>query len=95
MIRNKRSPTRPPVEDMAPLWSEGERLAIAQRLALFVVGGPERIADGLQQIIDGTQADELIIASEFFRHEDRLRSYDIVMQAARARTPPAAVTPSH
>ena len=90
MIRNKRSPTKPPVEDMAPLWSEGERLAIAQRLALFVVGGPERVADGLQQIIDGTGADELIIASEFYRHEDRVKSYGLAMQAARG----ASVLPS-
>jgi luciferase family oxidoreductase group 1 len=83
MIRNKRAPTRAPVEDMAPLWSEGERLAIAQRLTLFVVGGPARIAEGLRQILDATRADELIVASEFFRHEDRLASYEILARVAR------------
>jgi luciferase family oxidoreductase group 1 len=86
MIRNKRVPTKPPVEDMAPLWSEGERLAIAQRLAVFVVGGPERVADGLRQILEATRADELIVASEFFRHEDRLKSYEILAEVAGHRT---------
>ena len=49
-------------------------MLVAERLAIMVVGGPERVAKGLQQIIDGTQADELIIVSDAFRHEDRMRA---------------------
>jgi luciferase family oxidoreductase group 1 len=97
MIRNDRAPTRPPVEDMESLWSERERLAVASRMTFLVVGGPQRVAEGLQQIVEATGADELIVASEFFRHEDRLASYEILMAAARsgvARTAPDGVTPS-
>ncbi len=97
MIRNQRGPTRPPVEDMDRLWSEGERLAVAARMALLVVGGPRRAAEGLERIVEATQADELIIASEFFRFEDRLKSYEILRAAALSavkRTPESAVTPS-
>jgi luciferase family oxidoreductase group 1 len=78
MIRNQRAPMPPPVEDMDAIWSPAERLAVAERMALMVVGGPARVAANLQRIVDATQADELIIASDAYRREDRLRSYEIL-----------------
>ena len=62
--------------------SQGEQLALAERMALMVVGGPERVREGLQQIVDVTQADELIVVSDAYRPEDRLKSFDIIAQAA-------------
>jgi luciferase family oxidoreductase group 1 len=86
MIRNRRGPTQPPVESMAELWSAEEQSIVASRLALLVVGGPQRVGAGLQEIIDATQADELIVVSEFFRFEDRLRSYELLSQCGGNRT---------
>jgi len=80
IIRNNRTALPPPVENMDRVWSPGERLAVAERMALMVVGGPERVAANLQQIIDATQADELIIASDAYKREDRLRSYEIIAE---------------
>ncbi len=82
IIRNHRTALPPPVENMDTVWSAGERLAVAERMALMVVGGPARVAANLQQIIDATRADELIIASDAFTREDRLRSYEIIAEAA-------------
>jgi len=56
---------------------------LAERMALMVVGGPERVAANLQQIIDATQADELIIASDAYKREDRLRSYEIISESRK------------
>jgi luciferase family oxidoreductase group 1 len=78
IIRGERTPLPPPVEDMDRIWTPPERLAVASRMALMVVGGPERVRDGLQQILDATQADELIIASDAYTREDRLNSYEIL-----------------
>ncbi|QJR10645.1 hypothetical protein DSM104443_01712 [Usitatibacter rugosus] len=86
MIRNRRGPTQPPVESMASLWSAEEQAIVASRLTLLVVGGPQRVGEGLQEIIDATQADELIVVSEFFRFEDRLRSYELLSQCGGNRT---------
>jgi hypothetical protein len=36
----------------------------------------------LQSIIEATQADELIVSSDAFRREDRLRSYEVIAQVA-------------
>ena len=54
---------------------------MAERMALMVVGGPARVRDALQQIVDGTDANELILVSDAYRYEDRVRSYEILMQA--------------
>ncbi|HST01289.1 MAG TPA: LLM class flavin-dependent oxidoreductase, partial [Usitatibacter sp.] len=83
IIRNDRRALPPPVADMDAIWSPAERYAVAERMALMVVGGPERVAAGLAEIVALTQADELIIASDAYERADRLRSYEIIAQAFR------------
>jgi luciferase family oxidoreductase group 1 len=82
IVRNERKPLPPPVEDMDAIWTEGERYAVASRMALMVVGGPKRIAEGLEEIIRVTEADELIIVSDAYDRADRLRSFEIIAKAA-------------
>jgi luciferase family oxidoreductase group 1 len=86
IVRNDRAPLPPPVEDMDAIWSPAERYAVAERMALMVVGGPARIAAGLEEILRATEADELIIVSDAYERADRLRSYELIAQAkAEAR----------
>jgi luciferase family oxidoreductase group 1 len=82
IIRGQRAGLQPPVESMEGLWTRGEALAIAERMALMVVGGRERVAEGLQQVIDATEADELILVSETWDRAARLASYAIIAEAA-------------
>jgi luciferase family oxidoreductase group 1 len=82
IVRGQRAGLQPPVETMDGLWTRGEELAIAERMALMVVGGRARVAEGLQQVIDATQADELILVSETWDRTARLRSYAIIAEAA-------------
>jgi luciferase family oxidoreductase group 1 len=83
IVRNQRAPLPPPVEDIDRIWSPGERYAVAERMALMVVGGPQRVAQNLAKIVDITKADELIVASDAYERKDRLRSYEILAQAAK------------
>ena len=82
LVRGQRAALLPPVASMDGLWSRAEQLALAERMALMVVGGPERVRDGMQRIIDATQADELILVSDAYAATDRLRSFDLLAQAA-------------
>ena len=82
IMRGKRSALQPPVADMAPLWNRAEALAVAERMALMVVGGEARVRSNLQSIIDATQADELIIASDAYAFDDRMRSFETIALAA-------------
>jgi len=79
IFRGKRSALLPPVEGVE--CSPEERMALAERMALFVVGGPGRVAKGLQEILDATQADELILVSETYDRADRLESLRIIAEA--------------
>jgi luciferase family oxidoreductase group 1 len=81
ILRGRRLAIPPPVEQID--WSSGERLAVAERMALMVVGGPARVREGFGQILEATQADEFIIVSDAYRGEDRVRSYEIIAQALR------------
>ena len=81
ILKNERVPLRPPVERMD--WSEAERYAVAERMALFGVGGHERVRAGFKAIVEATQADELILVSDAYERADRLKSFEVAFEAAR------------
>jgi len=68
----------PPVESMDGLWNELEQQMVREHFGVAVIGGPETVRQKLRSFAESTQADELMLHSEFYRHEDRLRSYEIV-----------------
>jgi alkanesulfonate monooxygenase SsuD/methylene tetrahydromethanopterin reductase-like flavin-dependent oxidoreductase (luciferase family) len=60
-----------------------EQAAIADFLACAVVGGPDTVRTGLQQLAEATQADEFMLVSDVFDLALRLRSLDIAVAAMR------------
>ena len=76
ILRGNRSALVPPVERIE--CHPQERAALEERMALFVVGGPKTVAEGLGKILDATGADELILVSETYDRADRLASYRII-----------------
>ncbi|OZI75000.1 LLM class flavin-dependent oxidoreductase [Bordetella genomosp. 12] len=78
LIRGNRLPLQPPVDTMDGHWNEWERAAVEQKLGAAIVGGPDTVKRKLEDIVARTEADEVMIVSDFYRHEDRLRSYEIV-----------------
>jgi luciferase family oxidoreductase group 1 len=78
--RGRPMPVPPPVEgyelDLGPL----ERLQLQPILDMAIVGGPETVRRRLREFIATTGADEIIIASQVFDHEARVRSYEIAIQ---------------
>ena len=82
LIRGNPRLSAPPVESIEGLWNPMEEAHVKRMLEVFVVGVPERIKSGLQNLIDLTQADELILSSNFYSDEDRRRSVEIVAQVS-------------
>jgi luciferase family oxidoreductase group 1 len=72
-------PTRlqPPVQDYLSHIGPHERAVLDQVLPCSAIGSPETVAKGLQDFIDRTEADELMITSQIFDHAARLHSYEI------------------
>jgi alkanesulfonate monooxygenase SsuD/methylene tetrahydromethanopterin reductase-like flavin-dependent oxidoreductase (luciferase family) len=59
-------------------------------LQYSVVGGPERVAKGLRDFIDLTQADEIMVAGLIHDHAARLRSFEIVADVMKTMKPQKA-----
>ncbi|MDQ3068201.1 MAG: LLM class flavin-dependent oxidoreductase [Acidobacteriota bacterium] len=73
---------RPPIDDIETFWSQEEKARATHMLTYSVVGGPGAVRDGLARLVDATGADELMIVTTIHDHAARLRSYEIVAEAA-------------
>jgi luciferase family oxidoreductase group 1 len=84
LIRNQPVELLPPVESMAPLWSESERAAVESRLSAAIVGSDATVKAGMEKLVRDTGAAELIVITDTYTHEDRLESYRRVAEIASA-----------
>ena len=82
LIRNQPVELLPPVESMEPLWQEGERAAVRSKLGAAIVGSNATVKTGLGKLVGETGADEVIVVTDTYVHEDRLRSYERVADIA-------------
>jgi luciferase family oxidoreductase group 1 len=86
--RGQPGPLRPPVESLEGYWSDTERAGVEHAMAYAVVGAHEAVHEGLQQFIDATRADELMITAQIYDHAARCRSYEIVAGVREKLSPP-------
>jgi luciferase family oxidoreductase group 1 len=82
LIRNQPVELLPPVDSMEPLWQDYERAAVESKLRAAIVGSEATVAAGLQNLVDNTRADEVIVVTDTFEHADRLQSYQRVARVA-------------
>jgi luciferase family oxidoreductase group 1 len=78
LIRGRFGQLEAPVDNMDDLWSPHEEAAVHKQLSFSIIGSSETVRQRLQNVIDETNADELIVASSIFNHQARLRSYEIL-----------------
>ncbi|WP_419803711.1 LLM class flavin-dependent oxidoreductase [Terriglobus sp.] len=86
LIRNQPVEVKSPVASMDGLWNEAERDAVDARLAAAIVGGPETVRHGLQMLVDELGVDEILAVADTYATDDRLRTYEIVAEAAKQVT---------
>jgi luciferase family oxidoreductase group 1 len=82
LIRNQPVELLPPVDSMDSLWQDYEREAVEGRLRRAIVGSEATVRAGLQQLVDETIADEVIVVADTYDHQDRLQSYERVANIA-------------
>jgi luciferase family oxidoreductase group 1 len=82
IIRNQRTLGKPPVESMDAIWNPMEKAHIENTFRFAVIGGPEKVRAGLRRIQELTRADEIMICSEMYDLRDRLRSLELIAEAA-------------
>jgi luciferase family oxidoreductase group 1 len=82
LLRGARRVLQPPVDDIDAYWLPHEKAHASQMLDCSVVGSVETVRHGLQALVDRTKADELIVVSDVFDFERRLRSFRLIAEAA-------------
>ena len=78
--RPGRLPT--PEEAAAHVYSPMEQHVLQSRAAGQIIGGPQTVRDQLADLIEQTQADELIVTTSVWDHADRVRSYELIAEIA-------------
>jgi luciferase family oxidoreductase group 1 len=71
-------PLPSPEEAAAYEYSPAEEQLVGQITASHVVGDPDTVARGLEELVERTGADELMISTRVHRLEDRARSLKLV-----------------
>jgi luciferase family oxidoreductase group 1 len=84
LFRGARNLSRAPIDDIDSYWSPRERAQAMGMLQRSIVGGPETVRRGIDQLVAETGADELMIVSDIYDHGQRLRSYELIAEVAGA-----------
>jgi len=84
VVTGDRSPMPPPVDDMGEIWNMHIKAGVEQMLRYSFVGDKERVKKRVDDFIEVTGADEVMMASYIYDHEERLKShhrFSEIMQA--------------
>ena len=84
LIRGQSLVQRAPVASMEGLWLSHERQAVSEFLGLAAIGGPQTVRQRLEQLLEQTEADELIFTCDLYDFADRLHAFDILAELQSA-----------
>ncbi|MGH8843043.1 MAG: LLM class flavin-dependent oxidoreductase [Advenella sp.] len=84
MFRARQGVSKPPIDDIETYWSPQEKAQAMRMLARSVVGSADTVRTGLQAFIDETNADELMIVSDLYDHQARLRSVELIAEVMKS-----------
>lgn len=80
LIRGRMGQLNPPVDSMDGLWSEQEKMMVRKQLSFTITGTKAAVKEKLNDIIDQTGVDELIVVSQIYDHSARLRSFELLAE---------------
>jgi luciferase family oxidoreductase group 1 len=74
----------PPDEGLLERLTPGDLHLVNEMLSYTVAGSPPTVRRGLEAIVARTGADELMLASQIYDHDARLRSYELAAESVVA-----------
>ncbi|MCC3157846.1 LLM class flavin-dependent oxidoreductase [Hymenobacter sp. 15J16-1T3B] len=83
IVRGTSRPLQPPVESMAGLWSDMEEESVRMMMAYAFIGSQAKVRKQVEQFVQVTGVNELLVVSHVYDPAARLRSYELLMQALR------------
>ena len=80
IIRNTRGKLAPPVDSMEGIWTETEKAIVLKQLSNTIIGTRDEVKSQLEAFLTQTEADEIMIVTNAYEHQARLRSFEIVAE---------------
>ena len=80
LIRQKPGKIPKPVKDMNAIWNEREKALVASRTGGSIVGSKKTVKSKLEEFLNESKADEIMVNAMIFDHAKRLRSYEIIAE---------------
>jgi luciferase family oxidoreductase group 1 len=81
IITGNRRPLQPPVENMDNIWDAPARAAVEQMTRYTFLGSKDTLRKKINAFIEANGIDELMVTSNVYDGEARLKSFSILMQA--------------
>ena len=69
---------QPPVRSMEGVWLPHEKESVSSFLGMAVIGGPDKVRERLELLLEKTDADELIFTCDVYEQADRLQAFSIL-----------------
>ncbi len=86
MFRGTRGLSAPPIDDIETYWAPAEKMQAMGMLRRSIIGSKETVRAGIAALVEETGADELMIVSDVYDHATRLKSYEMIAEAAAGLT---------
>lgn len=67
----------PPVDDISKLWNPMEAAQVERMTRCSAVGGPDSFREQIEELLEETEADEIIATAHMHDQQARLRSFEI------------------
>ncbi|NMO94415.1 LLM class flavin-dependent oxidoreductase [Paenibacillus lemnae] len=83
IIRGRTGQLKPPVDSMEDQWNLQEQAIVNRTLSYSAIGSPATVRAKLDEIMETTEADEIIVASAIYDHQARLRSYELLSEIVK------------
>ncbi|WP_379130291.1 LLM class flavin-dependent oxidoreductase [Paenibacillus sp. sgz500958] len=81
IIRGRTGKLQPPVDRMDEMWTLQEKALLLDKMKYSLAGDADSIRTRALEILEETDADEFIIASQIYDHTARLHSYELTAKA--------------
>lgn len=80
IIRGRSYPLKKPVSNMDNVWTREEAAAIQHMMAYTFIGSPATVKSKLEKFLAQSEIDELMVTTNIYNQEDRLKSYELLAQ---------------
>ncbi|MFC0472186.1 LLM class flavin-dependent oxidoreductase [Halalkalibacter kiskunsagensis] len=80
VVRNSRTPLRPPVENMDLIWSQHEKEIATSMSSVTLLGGKDSIREQLTRFQENYNVDEIMAVSYIYDPDKQKRSYELLKE---------------